>query len=114
MKSIIERAKKLLNIHPDQLTENLDPIRLKRTLDYLYDGEMETWAPLTYINGNFIRAHRIFLWLVRNKIKGKELVDFFKNESSDGGGYLCGVAYIISRMDGAKYSIDYVKRRELK
>lgn len=83
----------------------LSPRQLRITLDYLYDGEMRTFKHLQYIQHNFKRAHHIFLWLVRNKIRGVKLVEFFENESGDidGGGLLSGVARILSGIDGVQY-----------
>ena len=105
--------KKLLNIHPRN-EENLDPKRLRVLLDFLYDGCERAIFPLYYINSNFRRAHRIFLWMARNNLRGTKLLNFFKNESPDGGGFLPGVAYILSRIDGKKYTIEYVNAKELR
>ena len=94
--------------------ETLPPHRLRRVLDYLYDGEPETFRLLENINTNYRRAHRIFLWLVRNEIKGKKLVEFFQNESgeADGLGILSGIVFILSHIDGIKYKT--IKATELR
>ena len=92
----------------------LPPHKLRKVLDFLYDGNLDTHRYLYFINSHFKRAHKMFLWLCRNDLKGKKLVEFFQNQSPDGGGYICGCATIISRMDGKKYSIEYVNAQELK
>lgn len=88
--------------------------QIRKVLDFLYDGVPATHQYLIFIDSTFIRAHKMFLWMVRNELKGKKLVEFFQNESPDGGGHICGCATIISRMDGRKYSINYVNAVELK
>jgi hypothetical protein len=89
-------------------------INFKKTLDYLYDGVKETNFPLLFIVQNYKRWHAILNWLVKNEIKGVKLVEFFKNESKDGGGFHSGITLILSRIDGKKHNVDIIKASELK
>ena len=88
--------------------------KLKMTLDYLYDGNPQTVAPLYFVVNNYKRHIKMLNWLVKNEIRGNKLVDFFKNESPDGGGYHCGASLILSRMDGVKYNVNMVIANELR
>lgn len=86
----------------------------KKTLDYLYDGEPLTVMPLLFIQQNYKQWRDIFNWLVKNEIRGKKLVEFFQNESPDGGGVHMGVTHILSRLKGHKFSEVGIKSDELK
>lgn len=76
--------------------------QLRTVLDALYDGNEATTPILINIQYSYKRAHHIFLWLVRNQLRGQKLVDFFRNESGDldGGGLLSGVTKILNSLDG--------------
>ncbi len=93
---------------------NLSPDKLRNVLNYLYDGVPETHFYMLNINDNYVRGHLMLLWLAQNKLKGKKLVEFFKNCSEDGEGVLPGVSHILSRLDGKKHSYEHVKAWELK
>ena len=86
----------------------------RKTLDYLYDGEPLAVMPLLFIKNNYVVWPDIFNWLVKNEIKGKKLVDFFANESPDGGGVHLGVTHILSRLKGHKHNTVGIKGDELK
>lgn len=105
-----------MNLNPEVLadSEKLNRQQHRTIYHYLFDGDPGTHHYLSYIAKTFKRADRMLLWLVKNKLRGKKLIEFFQNESVDGGGYLCGCATIISRMDGRKYSMEHVKLWELK
>lgn len=83
----------------------LSPERLRHVLDTLYDGEPGTAMPLFQCR-NFREEHDIFLWLYRNNIKGKKLVEFFQNESKteDGAGYLNAINEIVRRIRAEKFA----------
>lgn len=85
------------------IRRRLEVTQLRKILDYLYDGIPETAMPLLQCR-NFKQEHDIYLWLYRNQIKGKKLVEFFSNESNtlDGKGYLNAVNEIIRRIQREK------------
>ncbi len=64
------------------MSEQFSPYQLRKVADFLYDGE-----PLVahYMNRvrQFKDGDRILLWFCREKIKGKKLVEFFKNEADE-------------------------------
>ena len=91
----------------------IDAKQLRKVIDYLYDGHFPTHAIMLQINNNYARAHEVLLWLVRNKIRGARLVEFF-NESRDddkGAGVLQGVQIILNGIDG---EIKPLTRNDLK
>lgn len=85
--------------------------QLRVVLDTLYDGEQATALYLTQIRAfymkkkNITREHQVYLWLVRNKLTGKKLIEFFENE----GGFLNGLNKIINRIEARKLSIEKIK-----
>lgn len=89
----------------------LDELQLRRVLDTLYDGEMNTAIWLTQIRAfyskkqNITREHQVYMWLVRNELTGKKLIDFFENEE----GFLNGMNTIINRIEGRKISLERIK-----
>lgn len=85
------------------MRRRLEVTQLRKILDYLYDGVPETAMPLLQCR-NFKQEHDIYLWLYRNQIKGKKLVEFFQNESNteDGKGYLNAVNEILKRITAEK------------
>jgi len=93
--------------------ERLTNEQLKTTLSYLYDGEYATHRILLHIHTNYLRGHHVLLWLVRNKIRGTKLIEFFQNESHDldGGGLLAGVTYILGKLDDTEHK--RIKANEL-
>ena len=106
----------ILNTPPSQL--KMDYIEkelqgMRSVLDYLYDGEMATFAILNYIKETYVDWADILMWLKKNQLKGKSLVEFFQNESPDGGGYLMGMETILSRMNGTKNFTSSVKLSDL-
>ena len=96
---MIARAIKEVDPH------SLPPHQLRKVLDFIYDGNIKAFDLLLNINSNYKRAHKIFLWCVRNGIQGQKFVEYFQNESgdTDGGGILSGVTLILGRIDGVKY-----------
>jgi hypothetical protein len=85
--------------------------QLRKVLDTLYDGEPATAIWLTQIRAFYVkkknigREHQVYLWLVRNKLIGKKLVEFFENEE----GFLNGMNTIINRIEGRKLSMEKIK-----
>ncbi len=85
----------------------------RATLDFLYNGEPQTVKPLLMIKETYKEWPAIYNWLCRNKLTGKKLVEFFQNESPDGGGVHMGVTHILSRLKGHKHSEVGIKGDEL-
>lgn len=83
--------------HKPQLTN------YRLVLSYLYDDDPNAFEALYFIRNNYKKWESIFKWLVKNKKRGRTLVEFFENESPDGQGYHCGVQYILSRLRGTKF-----------
>ena len=106
----------LINTPPNELKMKYVANELKglrKILEYLYDGYQPAFAPLHFIKSNYKEWDLIILWLKNNQVKGKSLVEFFQNESPDGGGYHMGVTLILSRIKGHnKYDVT-VKLDEL-
>jgi len=86
---------------------------LRKVLDYLCDGNQEAYKALYFIKGNYKEWDSIMKWLKDNKLTGQKLVEFFQNESEDGGGYHSGVTVILSRIKGHKHTLKAVKIDEL-
>lgn len=93
--------------------QDAEILRLKKVMDYLYDGNQQTFAPLYFLKTNYKEWRSMFVWLVENQIKGKKLVEFFQNESPDGGGYHMGATLILSRIKGHKNNTESIKIDEL-
>lgn len=102
--------------NPDPI-KNLNQIRyvagFKKTLDFLYDGVPDTIKPLMMIQQTYKEWQDIYNWLFKNNIYGQKLVEFFQNESPDGGGVHMGVTHILSRMKGHKFNTVGIKGDEL-
>lgn len=86
---------------------------LRKVLEYLCDGNQEAYSALYFIKSNYKEWDAILKWLKDNKYTGQKLVEFFQNESDDGGGYHSGVTLILSRLKGHKNLIKTVKIDEL-
>ena len=97
------------------IKEQLEQIQnLKRIFEYVADGNIEAANILIYIKSNYKEWGKMILWLKQNNIRGKNLVDFFKNESDEsGGGYFLGCTLILSRIKGHKNTLVGVKIDEL-
>ncbi len=92
----------------DPTVERLPLHQLRTVVSFLWDGKAATIPILSHINATYKDGHRMFLWFVRNKIRGQAFVDFFKEHSNekDHGGTISGIAYVRARMGGQRYSID--------
>jgi hypothetical protein len=86
---------------------------VKAAFDWLCDGNTDAAAILIFLKGNYKQWADMFTWLKVNKKRGQGIVELFKNESPDGGGYHLGAMYILSRLKGNKNSIEQVKINEL-
>lgn len=103
-------AKALLNQKQYLLNEVAG---LHKIVSYLWDGNQEAFNILYFLKANYKEWGAMFKWLVRNKKKGKDLVELFQNESPDGGGYHMGATYILSRIKGHRHDIVTIKIDEL-
>jgi hypothetical protein len=79
----------------------------------LMDGNNEAFAIIYYIKCNYKEWAKMLRWLESNNLKGQLLVDCFKHESPDNGGYLLGCTHILSRIKGNKTGLIGVKIDEL-
>ena len=85
--------------------------QLRRVLDTLYDGVPDSAIWLTQIRAfyakkkNITREHQVYMWLLKNELYGKKLVEFFENEE----GFLNGMNIIINRIEGRKISMERIK-----
>ena len=86
---------------------------MRKVLDYLYDGNQDAFSIMYYIKNNFKEWESMLLWLKTNDLRGQKLVDFFKHESPDNGGYIHGCMLILSRIKGNKNGVEAVKINEL-
>lgn len=89
-------------------------VNMRKIFEYLSDGEVEAANILIYIKSSYHEWEKMILWLKRNNIRGKNLINFFKNESDEsGGGYLLGCTLILSRIKGHKDTLIGVKINDL-
>ena len=95
--------------------DKLEIYQLRKVLDTLYSGEPETMLYLAQIRAfyakkkDITREHRVYLWLVKNGLTGKKLVNFFLNE----GGFLNGMNTIINFIEGTQRNRRVIKADEL-
>lgn len=96
------------------MINELGVYQLKKTLDYIFDGNMGTVKHLMQINALFAKAksdhartaeHRVYLWLVKNQMKGHRFIEFFEGE----GGFLGGINYIMNSLAGRKIAKQEIK-----
>lgn len=85
---------------------------LRTVVAYLYDGNLKAMQALIFLK-QYKQWPEMFIWLKNNQLTGKKLVEFFQNESPDGGGYHMGATLIISRLDGMKHQERIIKIDEL-
>ena len=80
---------------------------LRKVLDRLYDGEMGTSFYLLQCRNFPKYEHQIYLWLDRNGLHGKKLIEFFQNESfsHDGQGALNGINFIVRKITNNKFNV---------
>lgn len=88
-------------------------VACRKLIEYLWAGDNEAFNALYFIIESYKQWEEMLVWLGRNKLTGKRLVEFFQNESVDGGGYHMGATHIISRLDGLKNTERIIKVDEL-
>lgn len=64
------------------MAEELSKYQLRHIADYLYDGEPLVAHYMARVR-QFKDGDRILLWFCREGIKGKKIVEFFKNEANE-------------------------------
>lgn len=94
-----------------QVTGELEGLR--KVITYLWDGDNDAFQAILFIKSNYKQWPQMLMWLKANKLIGKKLVEFFQNESPDGGGYHMGATLIISRLEGMKHQERMIKINEL-
>ena len=55
-----------------------------------------------FIKSNYKQWPDMIRWMKANKLVGQKLVEFFQNESPDGGGYHMGAIHIVNRLEARK------------
>lgn len=95
--------------------EELNRYQLRKVADYLYDGVPEVAHLMAQVR-QFKDGDRVLLWLVKNKIRGQRMVDFFKEESGKDSskGVMRGVQRALSFINGHKRYLEPLKTRDLK
>lgn len=79
---------------------------LRLCAEYLWDGYPQAVAVLGQLQ-QFKRFDEIILWLMRNKIRGKDLIDFFSDaEGVETRGVLMGVKKILNYIDNDKNGLN--------
>lgn len=106
----------LMGTEPDKLrlkyiTSEMQGLR--DVITYLYGGNQGAFTALMFIKGNYKQWPDILKWLKANQLHGQKLVEFFQNESPDGGGYHMGVTLILARLKGQKFNEDIIKIDQL-
>lgn len=86
---------------------------LRKVISFLYDGNQEAFNILFFLKSNYKQWPEMVQWLRSNYLVGDKLVQMFKNESPDGGGYHMGATYILSRIKGIKHRTEGIKMDEL-
>lgn len=85
----------------------------RKLVEYLWDDNQEAFNILYFLKSNYKAWPQMLIYLKDNKLTGQKLVDFFKNESPDGGGYHMGATFLAARIKGQKFNIDGIKIDEL-
>lgn len=71
------------------------------------------FSAVLFVKSNYKQWAQMIMWLKTNHLTGKSLVEFFQNESPDGGGYHMGATKIISMIDGLRHQERSIKFDEL-
>lgn len=91
-----------------QIIDDVMPVQLRKALDYLYDGHYPVFEYLIQIKHYAQhRNNQVLLWLCKNQIKGKKLVEFFQNErdSDMGRSVMNGCIHIFNKIDGTNRQV---------
>lgn len=86
--------------------------QLRTVADYLYDGEPLVAFYMSKVR-EFKRGDEVLLWFCRNQLRGKRLVEYFKNHD-DGMGVLLAVQKALDYIDGRKYYTEKLTLGNLK
>lgn len=90
---------------------------LRKVISYLMGDDekyrQKAFAALYFLKSNYKDWGNMMIWLKRNNLRGQKLVEFFQNESPDGGGYHMGATKIISMLEGMKHQERTIKVNEL-
>lgn len=86
---------------------------LRKIFEWLADGDQEAANALIFMKSQYATWPKMVLWLKTSELRGKRLVEFFQNESPDGGGYHMGIEFLDSRIKGHKHNIAGIKVDEL-
>ena len=85
----------------------------RRTADYLWGGEVGAFRIMGQLK-QFKRYPEVMRWLVKNKIKGKSLIEFFNEARGDETrGVLMGVKKIYNYIDNDKFNKDDLRGKDL-
>jgi cell division protein FtsB len=78
----------------------LNEKQLRFVADYLYDGEPIVLHLMAQIR-NFNRGDEVLIWFMKNHIRGKNFINFFKEQSNDekNMGVILGVQKVLSSID---------------
>lgn len=88
-------------------------VACRKLIEFLWGGNNEAFNALYYIIETYKNWEEYLNWLSKNKLTGKKLIEFFQNESPDGGGYLMGISFVASRLDGNKNEIKGINAGDL-
>jgi len=79
---------------------------LRTMANYLYDGEPMVAHLMQQIR-QFKRGNEVLLWLCKNKIRGRGLVEFFHNEqdNDESAGVLRGVQTAMNYINNDKNAL---------
>jgi hypothetical protein len=78
----------------------LNQKQLRIVANYLYDGEPAVAHLMSQIRA-FKRGDEVLVWFMKNNIRGKHFVDFFRDKANDGlnHGVLLGVQSVLATID---------------
>ncbi len=100
---------------PVQYVDQLNVLQLKKLLDYLFDGYLPCAEWLVKITTFYAdkkdrsREHAVYLWLAKNQIIGKKIVEFFENE----GSFLDGLNTAVNFIEGRPRAKQTIKADEM-
>lgn len=86
---------------------------LRKIISYLWDGNQEAFNILYFVKSNYKEWPNMIMYMKNNNLRGDKLVELFKNESPDGGGFHMGATYILSKLKGLKFGTEGIKVDEL-
>ena len=96
--------------------DSLDKEQLKKVLDTLFGDLLGDQAKVIELHSYLIflnqykKVHYMYLWLIRNQLVGRRLLEFFKEFDS----HLDIAIYLLNRLEGRVYTKEWYKADELK